>query len=74
MCWAKANNYVKITPVLNDPLRKIEDKTMIQKLNSFLRTLFIVFGAAFLLLDLLPKKIVQSDREGFDSEEFDDIW
>ncbi|MBQ3321247.1 MAG: hypothetical protein IJH05_00190 [Firmicutes bacterium] len=47
---------------------------MIQKLNRILRTLFIICGALFLILDLLPKKIVQSNKEGFDNEEFDDIW
>ncbi len=47
---------------------------MIQKLNRLLRGLFILCGGLFLLLDLLPKKIVQSNKEGFDSEEFDDIW
>lgn len=45
------------------------------KLNSFLRWLFVIFGALFLLLDLLPKeKAAQDNREGFDNEEFDDIW
>lgn len=47
---------------------------MIQKLNHLLRTLFIIFGVLFLLVDLLPKKIIQSNKEGFDNEEFDDIW
>ena len=49
-----------------------------KKLNGFLRGLFVVFGLLFLLTDLLPKerKIQRSasDREGFDNEEFDDIW
>ena len=47
-----------------------------KRLNSFLRGLFLVFGILFLLTDLLPKerKAVQRDREGFDNEEFDDIW
>ena len=48
------------------------------KLNSFLRWLFVIFGGMFLLLDLLPKERralrSDSDREGFDNEEFDDIW
>lgn len=44
-------------------------------INRFLRKLFIVGGALFLLVGLLPeKKRIQTDREGFDSEEFDDIW
>ena len=45
------------------------------RLNSFLRWLFVICGALFLLLDLLPKeKAAHDHREGFDSEEFDDIW
>ena len=45
------------------------------KLNSFLRGLFLIFGIFFVLTELLPeKKAAQSDREGFDNEEFDDIW
>ena len=45
------------------------------KLNSFLRWVFVIFGGLFLLLDLLPKeKAAQDNREGFDNEEFDDIW
>ncbi|MGX8773700.1 MAG: hypothetical protein ACSW8G_01435 [Bacillota bacterium] len=51
-----------------------------RKLNSFLRWLFILFGGMFLLLGFLPEKkeepVVRSDedREGFEKEEFDDIW
>ena len=48
------------------------------KLNSFLRWVFVIFGIFFLLTDLLPKERkalrTASDREGFDNEEFDDIW
>ena len=53
---------------------------MIKKLNSFLRALFVVFGAFYLLTELLPKKVLQDHKdhqdhkEGFDNEEFDDIW
>ncbi len=48
---------------------------MIRGLNSFLRKIFMIFGVLFLLVELLPqKKLTQSDREGFDNEEFDDIW
>ena len=45
------------------------------KLNSFFRGLFLIFGILFVLTELLPeKKAGKSDREGFDNEEFDDIW
>jgi len=50
---------------------------MIKKLNSFLRALFVVFGAFYLLTELLPEKVLQDHKdhkEGFDNEEFDDIW
>ena len=50
---------------------------MIKKLNSFLRVLFVVFGAFYLLTELLPEKVLQDrkdHKEGFDNEEFDDIW
>ena len=50
---------------------------MIKKLNSFLRVLFVVFGAFYLLTGLLPNKVLQDHKdhkEGFDNEEFDDIW
>ena len=46
-----------------------------REINRFLRGLFITIGALFLLLDLLPKaKALQDTKEGFDNEEFDDIW
>lgn len=48
---------------------------MIAKLNSFLRIVIVMFGGLFLLMELLPeKKAIQNDKEGFDNEEFDDIW
>ena len=47
---------------------------MIQKLNRLLRTLFIVCEALSLLCTLLPKTIVQSNKESLDNEDFDDIW
>ena len=51
---------------------------MIKKLNSFLRVLFVVFGAFYLLTELFPDRVLQDHRqdhkEGFDNEEFDDIW
>ena len=49
---------------------------MIKKLNSFLRVLFVVFGAFYLFTELLPDKVLQDHKdhkEGFDNEEFDDI-
>lgn len=51
-----------------------------KKVNGFLRGLFAVFGLLFLLAGMLPEKkeepVVrdEGDREGFDNEEFDDIW
>ena len=48
---------------------------MIRGLNSFLRWVFIIFGALFLLTEFLPeRKAAQGNREGFDNEEFDDLW
>ena len=51
---------------------------MIKKLNSFLRVLFVVFGAFYLITELLPDKVLQDHRqdheEGFDNEEFVDLW
>jgi len=47
---------------------------MLRELNKFLRGAFIVFGALFLLSELLPERRLQDRREGFDNEEFDDIW
>ena len=49
------------------------------KLNSFLRIFFVLFGALFLLMELLPEKRAAEEaaaerREGFENEEFDDIW
>ena len=46
-----------------------------RKLNGFLRGLFLIFGALFLITELLPeRKATLRDKEGFDNEEFDDIW
>jgi len=48
---------------------------MIKRLNSFLRAVFFVFGGLFLLLEFLPEAERElRDTEGFDGEEFDDIW
>ena len=52
---------------------------MLKGLNSFLRGIFIVFGTLFLLMELLPQKRAAEDaaadyKEGFENEEFDDIW
>ena len=47
---------------------------MMKKLNSFLRVFFVVFGAFYLITELLPEKVLQDHKEGFDNEEFDDIW
>ncbi len=48
---------------------------MIEKINRGLRTLFVVIGVLFVLTELLPEgKVLQDNREGFDAEEFDDIW
>lgn len=47
-----------------------------RQLNRFLRKLFMVCGALFLLMELLPesKRVTEDNREGFDNEEFDDLW
>ena len=47
---------------------------MMKKLNSFLRVFFVVFGAFYLITELMPEKALQDHKEGFDNEEFDDIW
>ena len=47
---------------------------MLKKLLCFLRVIFVVFGAFYLLTELLPDKVRQDHKEGFDNEEFDDIW
>ena len=47
---------------------------MMKKLNSFLRVFFILFGAFYLITELMPEKTLQDHKEGFDNEEFDDIW
>jgi hypothetical protein len=48
---------------------------MLKGLNSFLRIVFFLFGGLFLLGELLPeRKALRNDREGFDREEYDDIW
>ena len=47
---------------------------MIKKFNSFLRIFFIVFGVFYLIAEFLPEKVLQDHKEGFDNEEFDDIW
>ena len=51
------------------------EQKMIEKINRGLRTLFVVIGVLFVLTELLPEgKVLQDNREGFDAEEFDDIW
>lgn len=47
---------------------------MIKRLNRFLRFVFVAFGAFYFLVERLPQKARQDHREGFDNEEFDDIW
>ena len=48
---------------------------MIRGLNKFLRGCFFVFGGLLLLMELFPvKRRAQDNREGFDNEEYDDIW
>ena len=46
-----------------------------RELNRFLRKLFIICGGLFLLIGLIPEtRRTENNREGFDNEEFDDIW
>ena len=52
---------------------------MLKGLNSFLRVIFVLLGGLFLLMELLPEKREAEEaaaerREGFENEEFDDIW
>ena len=49
---------------------------MLGKLNSFLRTSFIVLGAVFVLFKLIEKIEFEQEPEpeGFQTHEFDDIW
>ncbi|MDO5414781.1 MAG: hypothetical protein Q4F78_04865 [Bacillota bacterium] len=49
---------------------------MLLKLNRIMRKMVLVLGAVCLVFKLLDKKTSRpvSQREGFQTEEFDDIW
>lgn len=49
---------------------------MLIKLNKFLRNVVLIIGAVCVVCRLAEKKIGQPKKqaEGFQTEEFDDIW
>ena len=49
---------------------------MLRKLNRFLRTIFIIMAAVFALFKLVEKIEFEKgpEPEGFQTQEFDDIW
>ena len=49
---------------------------MILKINRFLRKIVLVIGALCIVLKLADSRTGQKkdQREGFQTEEFDDIW
>lgn len=49
---------------------------MILKLNRFLRKIVLVLGAICIIFKLMDKKTCQKkvQHEGFQTQEFDDIW
>lgn len=49
---------------------------MLVKINNMMRTAVLISGAVFLIYKLTEKKKTgkPSEREGFQTEEFDDIW
>lgn len=49
---------------------------MLLKLNRIMRKIILVLGAVCVIFKLFDNKASQpkSQREGFQTEEFDDIW
>lgn len=49
---------------------------MLIKINSVMRKAVLIMGAIFLIFNLTEKKKAgkTSEKEGFQTEEFDDIW
>ena len=49
---------------------------MLGKINRILRIIILIAGGAFFICKLTEKKKIErkSYKEGFQSEEFDDIW
>ncbi len=49
---------------------------MLLKLNRFLRKIVIILGALCVILKLADKQMSKQleEYEGFQTEEFDDIW
>lgn len=48
---------------------------MLKKVNSWLRKFIFIFGAAAVIISLIPReKVNKRDSEIYPSKEFDDIW
>ena len=49
---------------------------MFSKINAVLRSIFLIAGAIYVLAKLTGEKKIErrTTKEGFQTEEFDDIW
>ena len=55
---------------------KVKGASMLFKLNRFLRNVVLIIGAVCVIGKLAEKKmsLPKENLEGFQTEEFDDIW